>query len=257
MINILEKYRDILYGLSKLIHETYLPRVFDTLQFSEQDRKLLQKGKEICELEINNYWNQKDSIEFLFLCDTYFDIATCFNYGLNNKEDIIETFKIIIFGYLGEHNSYVKNYLLTISEDINRDTTPEKWDTRILFKSLKALYFIMTRDKQASMENIFKAINSLREERKVYEAKFYNLNEKVIQPHISDTEIISLYYFIKLIELIGAYLVSEKQGDDIEKEINYYSKLSLDFAELSGDTSLFLLYKYFKRFCKKLTRGQT
>jgi len=71
MINILEeKYRDILYGLSKLIHETYLPRVFDTLQFSEQDRKLLQKGKEICELEINNYWNQKDSIEFLFLCDS-------------------------------------------------------------------------------------------------------------------------------------------------------------------------------------------
>ena len=71
---ILEKnYQDILGELSVLIQKARVSRRFNAVQLSESEKKLLQKAKEICELEINNYWNQKDSNEFLSLCITYFD----------------------------------------------------------------------------------------------------------------------------------------------------------------------------------------
>jgi len=106
----------------------------------------LQKAKEICELEINNYWNQKDSNEFLSLCITYFDIATCFDYDLNDEINIIELFKIIIFGYLGEHSHYVKSYLLSIKDDVNNITIPEKWDVRIIYTIFNSLFFLVVKN---------------------------------------------------------------------------------------------------------------
>ncbi len=144
---ILEKnYPDILGGLSELIQTTRVSRRFNAVQLSVSEKKLLQKAKEICELEINNYWNQKDSNEFLSLCINYFEIATCFDYDLNDEINIMEVFKIIIFGYLGEHSHYVRNYLLSIGDHINNINIPEKWNARLLYTIFKSLYFLVVKN---------------------------------------------------------------------------------------------------------------
>jgi len=122
-----QNYQDILGGLSELIQKARISRKCNTIKLPESEKKMLQKAKEICELEINNYWNQKNSNEFLSLCITYFEIATCFDYDLNDEINIMELFKIIIFGYLGEYSHYVKDYLLSMKNYVINIRIPEKW----------------------------------------------------------------------------------------------------------------------------------
>jgi len=62
-----QNYSDILTGLSELIQKARISRRFNAIQLSVCEIKLLHKAKEVCELEINNYWDQKDTDEF-FLC---------------------------------------------------------------------------------------------------------------------------------------------------------------------------------------------
>jgi len=251
---ILEKnYKDILGDLSVLIQKARVSRRFNAVQLSESEKKLLQKAKEICELEINNYWNQKDSNEFLSLCITYFDIATCFDYDLNEEINIMEVFKIIIFGYLGEHSHYVKSYLLSIKDDVNNITIPEKWDARILYTIYNSLYFLVVKNSWKDIEKAVENINQLRKEQEIFEAIFLNRVREDSQPYGS-AEIVSLYHFAKSIELLGIFLI-EGNPTDIENKMEYHFRVASNFAELSQNISLVLLYKYFKEFSIKLIRN--
>lgn len=251
---ILEKnYKDILGDLSALIQKARVSRRFNAVQLSESEKKLLQKAKEICELEINNYWNQKDSNEFLSLCITYFEIATCFDYDLNDEVNIMEVFKIIIFGYLGEHSHYVKSYLLSIKDDVNNITIPEKWDARILYTIFNSLYFLVVKNSWKDIEKAVENINQLRKEQEIFEAIFLNRVREDSQPYGS-AEIVSLYHFAKSIELLGTFLI-EGNPTDIENKMEYHFRVASEFAELSQNISLVLLYKYFKEFSIKLIRN--
>jgi len=251
---ILEKnYQDILGELSVLIQKARVSRRFNAVQLSESEKKLLQKAKEICELEINNYWNQKDSNEFLSLCITYFDIATCFDYDLNDEINIMEVFKIIIFGYLGEHSHYVKSYLLSIKDDVNNITIPEKWDARILYTIFNSLYFLVVKNSWKDIEKAVENINQLRKEQEEFESNFLNKVREDFQPYRS-AEIVSLYHFAKSIELLGIFLI-EGNPTDIENKMEYHFRVASDFAELSQNISLVLLFKYFKEFSIKLIRN--
>jgi len=243
---ILERdYQNILEGLSELIRKTKVCGK-KAVQLPKSEITLLQKAKEICELEINNYWNQKDSNEFISLCIAYFEIATCFDYDLNDEVNIMEVFKIIIFGYLGEHSHYVKSYLLSIKDDVNNITIPEKWDVRILYTIFNSLYLLVVKNNWKDIEKAVENINQLRKEQEIFEAIFLNRVREDSQPYGS-AEIVSLYHFAKSIELLGIFLI-EGNPTDIENKMEYHFRVASKFAELSQNISLVLLYKYFKEF---------
>jgi replicative superfamily II helicase len=248
-----QNYQDILAGLSELIQKARVSRKFNTIELSEDEKKLLQKAKEICELEINNYWDEKDSNEFLSLCITYFEIATCFDYDLNDEINIMEVFKIIIFGYLGEHSHYVKDYLLLIKNHVINIRIPEKWNERLLYTIFKSLYFLVVKNSWKDIEKAVESINNLREEQEIFEANFFNRVREDSQPYGS-AEIVSLYHFAKSIELLGTFLI-EGNPADIENKMEYHFRIASEFAELSQNISLVLLYKYFKEFSIKLIRN--
>jgi len=248
-----QNYQDILEGLSELIQKARVSRRFRNIQLSESEKKLLQKAKEICELEINNYWNQKNSNEFLSLCITYFEIATCFDYDLNDEINIMELFKIIIFGYLGEHSHYIKDYLLSIKNYVINIRIPEKWNERLLYTIFKSLYFLVVKNSWKDIEKAVESINKLREEQGIFEANFLNRVREDSQPYGS-AEIVSLYHFAKSIELLGTFLI-EGNPADIENKMEYHFRIASEFAELSQNISLVLLYKYFKEFSIKLIRN--
>ena len=248
-----QNYQDILEGLSELIQKARVSRRFRNIQLSESEKKLLQKAKEICELEINNYWNQKNSNEFLSLCITYFEIATCFDYDLNDEINIMELFKIIIFGYLGEHSHYIKDYLLSIKNYVINIRIPEKWNERLLYTIFKSLYFLVVKNNWKDIEKAVESINKLREEQGIFEANFLNRVREDSQPYGS-AEIVSLYHFAKSIELLGTFLI-EGNPADIENKMEYHFRIASEFAELSQNISLVLLYKYFKEFSIKLIRN--
>jgi len=248
-----QNYQDILGGLSELIQKARVSRKFNTIKLSESETKLLQKAKEICELEINNYWNQKDSKEFLSLCITYFEIATCFDYDLNDEINIMELFKTIIFGYLGEHSHYVKDYLLPIKNYVINIRIPKKWNERLLYTIFKSLYFLVVKNSWKDIEEAVENINDLRKEQKKFESNFLNRVREDSQPYGS-AEIVSLYHFAKSIELLGTFLI-EGNSADIENKMEYHFRIASEFAELSQNISLVLLYKYFKEFSIKLIRN--
>lgn len=248
-----QNYQDILGGLSELIQKARVSRKFNTIELSEDEKKLLQKAKEICELEINNYWYQKDSKEFLSLCITYFEIATCFDYELIDEINIMELFKIIIFGYLGEHSHYVKDYLLSIKNYVANLEIPDKWNKRILYTIFKSAYFLVVKNSWRDIEKAVENINKLREEQKIFESDFLNQVREYSQPYGS-AEIVSLYHFAKSIELLGTFLI-EGNPADIENRMEYHFRIASEFAELSQNISLVLLYKYFKEFSIKLIRN--
>ncbi|HOU97085.1 MAG TPA: hypothetical protein PLN06_10775, partial [Bacteroidales bacterium] len=248
-----QNYQDILEGLSELIQKARLSRRFNAISLSASEIKLLQKAKEICELEINNYWNQKDSNEFLSLCITYFDIATCFDYDLNDQINIMELFKIIIFGYFGEHSHYVRNYLLSIKNHVINIRIPEKWNERLLYTIFNALYFLVVKNSWKDIEKAVESINKLREDQEIFEANFLKRVREDSQPYGS-AEIVSLYHFAKSIELLGTFLI-EGNPADIENKMEYHFRIASEFAELSQNISLVLLYKYFKEFSIKLIRN--
>jgi hypothetical protein len=250
-----QNYQDIFGGLSELIQKARISRRFNTIKLSESEKKMLQKAKEICELEINNYWNQKNSNEFLSLCITYFDIATCFDYDLNHEISIMELFKIIIFGYLGEHSNYVKDYLSLIKNYVINIRIPEKWNERLLYTIFKSSYFLVVKNSLKDIKKAIKNINKLREEQEIFEANFLNQLGEDFRPYGS-AEIISLYHFAKSIELLGTFLI-EGNPADIENKMEYHFRIASEFAELSQNISLVLLYKYFKDFSIKLIRNTT
>ena len=187
------------------------------------------------------------------MCITYFEIATYFDYDLNDEINIMELFKIIIFGYLGEHSHYVRNYLLSIKNHVINIRIPEKWNERLLYTIFKSLYFLVVKNSWKDIEKAVESINQLREEQGIFEANFLNRVREDSQPYGS-AEIVSLYHFAKSIELLGTFLI-EGNPADIENKMEYHFRIASEFAELSQNISLVLLYKYFKEFSIKLIRN--
>ena len=187
------------------------------------------------------------------MCNTYFEIATCFDYGLNSEANIMELFKIIIFGYLGEHSHYVKSYLLSIKDDVNDIAPPEKWDVGIIYTIFNSLYFLVVKNSWKDMGKAVENINQLRKEQQEFEANFLNRVREDSQPYGS-AKIVSLYHFAKSIELLAFFLIGGTPTD-IENKMEYYFRIASEFAELSQNISLVLLYKYFKEFSIKLIRN--
>jgi len=241
-----KNYPYIFKNITKLIWKAKISKKNSNIKLSESEQKKLQYAKEICELEINNHWDERNSKEFALLCAAYFDISTCFNYDLNDKNDISELLKIIIFGYLGGYSFRVKNYLLSIEKCVVNTEIPEKWDERIFYVIFESLYFIIIGNTQENIKKSIKKISQLKIEQIIFENNFLSQIQDNSRPYVS-AELVSLYYFIKSIELFYIFLL-ERNIVGIDTEIEYYLETASKFAKLCQNISFILLYKYFNEF---------
>jgi len=250
-----EPFEDILIGINVIIQKAKLSKKFKGINITEEDIKILINAKEICELQINNEWDEKDEKKFKALCSTYFDIATSLfekkEENLTN-EDIFEILKIIVFGYLGEYSHFVKAYL---EENLilNQLQIPEKWNERLLYSIFKGISLLVIKESWKDVENVIKIINILRKEQSKYEDYYLNTLKEGSSPYGS-AELVSLYHLAKMVEILGQYII-EGTPNEPENQIEYHTRIALEFSELANNLTLFLLLKYFKEFAIKLIRN--
>lgn len=251
----LEKaYPDMLEAISMLIQKTKLSVRFTDSEISEDDLNHLSVAKELCELRIIEIWDERtDNNEFKALCATYFDIASQLPIYTENEYFIYEQFKLICFGYLGEHWHFVKQYLrknIEVFETIQEDSN---WSLRILTLSFKALIHLVKKDSWREINLGVNYINQLREEQAEFENSFLNeINES--GRGYGAAELVSLYHFAKNVEILGRYLM-EGRPLEPETEIQYHLNFAREFAQKSGNLSLNLLYQFFDAFAQKIIRN--
>ena len=163
--NYLEQaYPDMLEGIGMLIQKGKLANRFDQVNLTDGDLAQLEKAKELCELRIIELWDVRDSAEFKALCSVYFDIASQIPINIENEYFILEQFKLIAFGYLGEHWHFVKQYLKGLDGQIQSLELGESWNNRILTVSFKAIVHLVKKENWRDISQAVELINQLRSE---------------------------------------------------------------------------------------------
>lgn len=252
--NYLEQaYPDMLEGIGALIQKGKLSKRFDEIELTDENLTQLEKAKELCELRIIELWEEFDSLEFRSLCSVYFDIASQLTINTESEYFILEQFKLIAFGYLGEHWHFVKQYLKTYRPVIDNMEVGKEWNNRILTISFKAIVNLVRKDSWHDVGQAVELINQLRGEQNNFENNFLNQVNEEGRPY-GAAELVSLYHFAKSIEILGQYLL---EGRPLEPEIqlHYHLNLSGEYAQKSGNISLSLLYQYFEAFAVKIVRN--
>lgn len=252
--NYLEQaYPDMLEGIGALIQKGKLSKRFEEIELTDEDLTQLEKAKELCELRIIELWKDIDSLEFRSLCSVYFDIASQLSINTESEYFILEQFKLIAFGYLGEHWHFVKQYLKTCGPVIDNMEVGEEWNNRILTISFKAIVNLVRKDSWHDVGQAVELINQLRGEQNNFENNFLNQVNEEGRPY-GAAELVSLYHFAKSIDILGQYLL---EGRPLEPEIqlHYHLNLSGEYAQKSGNISLSLLYQYFDAFAVKIVRN--
>ncbi len=256
--HILEQaYPDMLAGIGMLIQKGKLSRRFTSLQLDEVEIQELIKAKELCELRIIELWElrntEQTSNEFKALCSTYFDIASQLPAIVESEYFVYETFKLIAFGYLGEHWHFVKQYLKGLEEQIRNIELVDNWNNRILTVSFKAIVQLVKKENWRDVSEAIGLINQLRIEQQQFEANFLNQVNEESRPY-GAAELVSLYHFAKSIDILGQYLL-EGRPLEPEDQLRYHLLISGEYAQKSGNISLSLMYQFFEAFAVKMVRN--
>src|SRR5690554_4549940 len=163
--NYLEQaYFDLLEGIDVLIHKAKLSNRFESIQLADDDFVQLEKAKELCELRIIELWEERDSTEFKGLCSVYFDIASQLEIDRESEYFILEQFKLIAFGYLGEHWHFVKQHLKSKEPIFESLDAGAEWNNRILVSAFKAIVYLVKKDLWQDVGKAVELINQLRVE---------------------------------------------------------------------------------------------
>lgn len=244
---------EMLAGIGALIQKGKLAKRFNSVELSEDDIQQLEKAKELCELKIIELWERRDTQEFKALCSTYFDIAGQPPSNTESEYYIYEQFKLISFGYLGEHWHFVRQYLKVNSAVFDQLENSTDWNKRLLTLCFKALVSLVKKDSWREVDQAVQLINQLREEQSDFEGNFLNQVNEEGRPY-GAAELVSLYHFAKSIEILGQYLM---EGRPLEPEthLQYHLNLSGEFAQKSGNISLSLLYQFFEALAVKMVRN--
>lgn len=252
--NLLEQaYPDMLSGIGALIQKGKLSKRFESIELSQEDIKQLEKAKELCELKIVEHWERRDTEDFKALCSTYFDIAGQIPTNVESEYYIYEQFKLIAFGYLGEHWHFVRQYLKANRTTIDELPNSEDWNKRILTLCFKALVSLVIKNSWREIDQAVQLINQLRVEQTDFESRFLNQVNEESRPY-GAAELVSLYHFAKSIEILGQYLI-EGRPLEPETQLHYHLNLSGEFAQKSGNISLSLLYQFFEALAVKMVRN--
>lgn len=252
-----QAYPDMLAGIGMLIQKGKLSRRFTSLQLDEVEIQELIKAKELCELRIIELWElrntEQTSNEFKALCSTYFDIASQLPAIVESEYFVYETFKLIAFGYLGEHWHFVKQYLKGLEEQIRNIELVDNWNNRILTVSFKAIVQLVKKENWRDVSEAIGLINQLRIEQQQFEANFLNQVNEESRPY-GAAELVSLYHFAKSIDILGQYLL-EGRPLEPEDQLRYHLQISGEYAQKSGNISLSLMYQFFEAFAVKMVRN--
>lgn len=256
--HILEQaYPDMLAGIGMLIQKGKLSKRFSSLQLEEDEVQELIKAKELCELRIIELWElrntEQTSNEFKALCSTYFDIASQLPAIVESEYFVYETFKLMAFGYLGEHWHFVKQYLKGLDEQIRSIELVDNWNNRILTVSFKAIVQLVKKENWRDVSEAVELINQLRIEQQQFEANFLNQVNEESRPY-GAAELVSLYHFAKSIDILGQYLL-EGRPVEPEDQLRYHLQISGEYAQKSGNISLSLMYQFFEAFAVKMVRN--
>ena len=255
--HILEQaYPDMLAGIGMLIQKGKLSRRFASLQLNEDEIQELTKAKELCELRIIELWeqrNQEGVSDFKALCSSYFDIVSQLPVNVEDEYFVYETFKLIAFGYLGEHWHFVKQYLKGVIGQIEDIELGESWNKRILAVSFKAVVQLVKKENWQDVSQAVELINQLRIEQQQFETTFLDQVNEESRPY-GAAELVSLYHFAKSIEILGQYLL-EGRPLEPEDQLRYHLQISGEYAQKSGNISLSLLYQFFESFAIKMVRN--
>ncbi|QYH39195.1 DEAD/DEAH box helicase [Algoriphagus sp. NBT04N3] len=252
--NYLEQaYPDMLEGIGMLIQKGKLANRFDQVNLTDGDLAQLEKAKELCELRIIELWDVRDSAEFKALCSVYFDIASQIPINIENEYFILGQFKLIAFGYLGEHWHFVKQYLKGLDGQIQSLELGESWNNRILTVSFKAIVHLVKKENWRDISQAVELINQLRSEQNQFENNFLDQVNEESRPY-GAAELVSLYHFAKSIDILGQYLL-EGRPLEPEDQLRYHLQISGEYAHKSGNISLGLLYQFFEAFAVKIVRN--
>jgi len=252
-----QAYPDMLAGIGMLIQKGKLSKRFSSLQLEKDEVQELIKAKELCELRIIELWEQRNieqtSIEFKALCSTYFDIASQLPVIVKSEYFVYETFKLMAFGYLGEHWHFVKQYLKGLEEQIRSIGLVDNWNNRILTVSFKAIVQLVKKENWRDVSEAVGLINQLRIEQQQFETNFLNQVNDESRPY-GAAELVSLYHFAKSIDILGQYLL-EGRPLESEDQLRYHLQISGEYAQKSGNISLSLMYQFFEAFAVKMVRN--
>lgn len=252
--NLLEQaYPDMLAGIGMLIQKGKLSKRFESVELTQDDIQQLERAKELCELKIVEHWERRDTEEFKALCSTYFDIAGQIPANVESEYYIYEQFKLIAFGYLGEHWHFVRQYLKANRRSIDELENGEDWNKRVLVICFKALVSLVIKNSWREVDQAVQLINQLRGEQTDFESRFLNQVNEESRPY-GAAELVSLYHFAKSIEILGQYLI-EGRPLEPETQLHYHLNLSREFAKKSGNISLSLLYQFFEALAVKMVRN--
>lgn len=252
--NYLEQaYPDMLEGVGMLIQKAKLSARFDNVQLSIEEIEQLQKAKELCELKIIEFWDNREQVEFKALCSTYFDIASQLPIQRDSELVIYEQLKLIALGYLGEHWHFAKQYLKNHNEDFDSIQIGETWNQRILSISFKAIIHLIKKENWQEISQSVALINQLRQEQNDFENTFLNQVNEESRPY-GAAELVSLYHFAKCVDILGNYLM-EGRPLEPENELQYHIGIASEYAQKSGNISLRLLYQFFEAFAVKMIRN--
>jgi hypothetical protein len=256
--HILEQaYPDMLAGIGMLIQKGKLSRRFSSLQLNEVEIQELIKAKELCELRIIELWElrnaEETSNEFKALCSIYFDIASQLPAIIESEYFVYEAFKLVSFGYLGEHWHFVKQYLNGLKGQIQSIELVDNWNNRILTVSFKAIVQLVKKENWRDVSEAIELINQLRIEQQQFEANFLNQVNEESRPY-GAAELVSLYHFAKSIDILGQYLL-EGRPLEPEDQLRYHLQISGEYAQKSGNISLSLMYQFFEAFAVKMVRN--
>lgn len=256
--HILEQaYPDMLEGIGMLIQKGKLSKRFESLQLNEDEVQELTKAKELCEFRIIELWelrNEEETAnEFKSLCSTYFDIAGQLPAIVEDEYFVYETFKLVAFGYLGEHWHFVKQYLKGLNEQILNIEPDQSWNSRVMTISFKAVVQLVKKENWRDVSQAVELINQLRSEQNQFENTFLSQVNEESRPY-GAAELVSLYHFAKSIDILGQYLL-EGRPLEPEDQLRYHLQISGEYAQKSGNISLSLLYQFFEEFAVKMVRN--
>lgn len=250
-------YPDMLPDIDVLIQKGKLSKRFASIQLSEEEIQELHKAKELCELQIIELWEKQNDEQkkndFKALCSTYFDIAEQLPAKLEDEYFIYETFKLIAFGYLGEHWHFVRQYLKTLYKQIQEIKPGNNWNNRLLTASFKAIVQLVIKENWRDVSHAVDLINQLRIEQNQFEERFLNQVNEESRPY-GAAELVSLYHFAKSIDILGQYVL-EGRPLAPENHLHYHLQISGEYAEKAGNISLSLLYQFFEAFAVKMVRN--
>ncbi len=246
-------YPDLLQDIGTLIQKGKLSKRFHNINLTDKEIIRLNKAKELCELKIVEYWEERDNETFKSLCSTYFDIAVLFPVNTNNEYFIYEQIKLFAFGYLGENWHFIRQYIKNKAEIFESLPNETDWSKRLLIISFKAIYHLIKKDSWEEINQAVEYINSLRQEQEEFETTYLSKFDDENRPYAA-AELIALYHFSKSIEVLGQYLI-EGRPIEPENQINYHTNISKEFANKSGNITLSLLFQFFEGFALKLIRN--